>query len=213
MKRYYSSALVSFRSRKDFHYSWNQLDGNLSATVSDYLCGASNEVLYDFGEFLGKTVFLGYKIPFPKSFTDYVEDSDFINGKRPLFLKRSRNLSKSVNGKYRNIEDSVKRLFDSGLIGEYDIRDAYFSWCIKPTYCRLGSCYTMFKTVGISPVLDNPNVPEYVFDFVVYHECLHLRQGIKWGQRVHDAEFHKWEKEYPYYKEAHDFFPGLKDMV
>ena len=138
---------------------------------------------------------------------------NFINGKRPLFLKRSRNLSKSVNGKFRNIEDSVKRLFDSGLIGEYDIRDAYFSWCVKPTYCRLGSCYTMFKTVGISPILDNPNVPEYVFDFVVYHECLHLRQGIKWGQRVHDAEFHKWEKEYPYYKEAHDFFPGLKDMV
>lgn len=210
---HFASVSVSFRPRKDFQYSWNQLDGNLSVTVSDYLPGAPYSVLFDFGDYIGRSVLLRRKIPFPESFIDYVSGDDFIDTKRPDFLKRSRNLALSTKGNCYDIEDSLKRLHESGIIREYDLHNAYFSWCKKPTYNKLGVCFTMFRTVGISPVLDNPNVPEYVLDFVVYHECLHLRQGLRWGQRVHDAEFHRWEKEYPYYREAHSFLPQLKSMV
>lgn len=210
---HFTSVSVSFRPRKDFQYSWNQLDNNLSVTVSDYLVGAPQSVLFDFGDYIGRSVLLRTKMSFPKSFMDYISGDDFINIKRPDFLKRSRNLILSTKGNYYNIEDSLKRLYEPGLIGEYDLRNAYFSWCKKPTYNKLGVCFPMFRTVGISPVLDNPNVPEHVFDFVVYHECLHLRQGLRWGQRVHDVEFHRWEKEYPYYEEAHSFLPQLKSMV
>lgn len=213
VRKHYVSASVSFRSRKDFQYSWNQLDNNLSVIISDYLKGAPKSVLIDFGDYIGKTALLRTKFPFPDSFIDYVSKDDFISKKRPDFLKRSRNFTMSMIGNHRDIKDSLDRLYNPGLIGEYDLRNAYFTWCNKPTYNRLGVCYPMFRTVGISPILDSPNVPEYVFDFVVYHECLHLRQGLRYGRRVHDAEFHRWEKEHPFYKEAHDFFPHLKDMV
>jgi predicted metal-dependent hydrolase len=71
-----------------------------------------------------------------------------------------------------------------------------------PNTRKMGFCSPMMRVVGISCVLDDVSVPEFVLDYVVYHESLHLVQGYIPGQRAHSREFREKEKMYPRYEEA-----------
>jgi predicted metal-dependent hydrolase len=96
--------------------------------------------------------------------------------------------------------DSVQRLLDCGLLLPDDIGNAYMSWTVRDTTRRLGFCSTMFRVVGISSVLDSPDVDDDMRDYVVYHECLHLRQRYSGDSRHHDSRFRSWERAYPGWK-------------
>jgi len=60
--------------------------------------------------------------------------------------------------------------------------------------------------------LDDPRVPAYAIDFVMYHELLHKKHGIKLinGRRVsHSSEFAADERLYPMFEEAETWLKGL----
>ena len=67
----------------------------------------------------------------------------------------------------------------------------------------------MFRVVGISSVLDDPSVPDSVRDFVVYHECLHLRQKFRIPHNAHNALFREYEHRFPDWEGAEDFLTRL----
>ena len=96
-----------------------------------------------------------------------------------MYLSRSRNLSRTTAGTCRDLSESVQRLLDAGLLSESDVGNSYMSWTRRGALRRMGFCSTMFRVVGISSVLDSQEVPDHVVDYVVYHECLHLRQGYR----------------------------------
>ena len=57
----------------------------------------------------------------------------------------------------------------------------------------------------LSSTLDDPQVPEYVVDYVMYHELLHKRLGmvLKNGRRIsHDATFRAAERLFPQHRQA-----------
>ena len=69
----------------------------------------------------------------------------------------------------------------------------------------LGSYSYHTNTIRINPQLDSKKVPRYYMEFLVYHEMLHAKIGIKNvnGKRiVHSGEFKKREKEFRHYKRA-----------
>lgn len=60
-------------------------------------------------------------------------------------------------------------------------------------------------TIRVSPVLDSPRVPDFVIDWVVYHELLHHILPIEKSgnrKRYHTTKFRTLEKGYPLYEEA-----------
>jgi hypothetical protein len=71
----------------------------------------------------------------------------------------------------------------------------------RPRSIRLGT-YTPDKSIiRIHPVLDDPAVPEYVIEDVLYHEMLHHELGmVRLNGRVfsHHRVFKIREKAYPY---------------
>lgn len=69
---------------------------------------------------------------------------------------------------------------------------------------RLGSYRHSEKLIVIHPILDAPNVPEYVVEFTIYHEMLHSLQPPT-QRRVHDRVFHEAEKRHPHYEEVHEW--------
>lgn len=78
-------------------------------------------------------------------------------------------------------------------------------WSQAPTRRKLGHYQAGTDTVMLSLTLDSPDVPEFVVDFVMYHELLHksLGVGMKNGrQRAHTSAFRKAERDYPRYEEA-----------
>lgn len=122
---------------------------------------------------------------------------------RPVYVRRQRNIAMEEQGTHRNLIDSVQRLYDAGLLADSDIRNTMFSWTVNPNYTRLGYCATFARMVTISTALDDPEVPEFVLDYVVFHESMHLRQGYRpFDSNPHDAQFRRWMKAFPRMKEA-----------
>lgn len=187
---------ADFVRKKDFYYAWGIRNRVATVQISDYLAGAPDEVLSDFGVMVVRRA-KNLQWEEPQSFLDFVSSDDFVVSRRPVFIKRSKNLLRTDRGEHAFLPDSVQRLVDSGLLDPSDIDDSWFSWTRRDNLRRVGFCATMFRVVGISSVLDSQEIPDEVLDYVVYHECLHLRQGYRPSHRVHDAEFRRWERSYP----------------
>lgn len=59
--------------------------------------------------------------------------------------------------------------------------------------------------VVISRTLDNRKVPQYVVEFIMYHELLHKQYGHQWGKSqllVHTPEFRQDERKFKQYEQA-----------
>ena len=70
---------------------------------------------------------------------------------------------------------------------------------------KLGHYESARDRVVLSPILDNPAIPEYAVAFVLYHELLHKLHGVEWQQNrlmAHTPEFRRSEKKFRYYQEA-----------
>ena len=73
------------------------------------------------------------------------------------------------------------------------------TWSKAMTGWKFGHYDYVRDTVMISRTLDQPGVPQAAVDFVMYHELLHKKHGIRWsrGRRyVHTAEFTREEKRF-----------------
>jgi hypothetical protein len=67
--------------------------------------------------------------------------------------------------------------------------------------------------VVISKILDHERIPQYLVEFILYHELLHKHHGIQWlnGKcMVHTPEFKCSERKFSQFQAAEDF---LKKMA
>ena len=207
---------AEFRPFKQFSFKWSH--GGSVIEVSDYCDSAPDAALADLLQYIFAYARLTERgdragagdLTMGPDYVAYFNSDRFLQEKRPLYLRRSRNLARRDVGWYRNIFDSVQRLLDCGLLLPADLDNTSFTWTTAANYTRLGYCNQMFRVVAISSVMDDLSVPEYVMDRVVYHECLHLRQRYRpFNRRPHDAEFRRQEKLYPMYRESELYMRGL----
>ena len=198
---YFGIVTAEYVGRKEFYYSWMVRGDSIHMQISDYMRGCPEDVLSDMCVMICRRA-KGLQWSESDTFLDYVTSDDFILRNRPTYISRSRNLIRSDSGDVHNLSESVQRLLDSGILEESDISNSYISWTRRDSKRRVGFCSTMFRLVGISAALDSVDVSEHTLDYVVYHECLHLRQGYRPSHRVHDSVFRQWEHEYPGWKDA-----------
>ncbi len=103
--------------------------------------------------------------------------------------------------------DRVNRRYFQG-----DMPRPRLHWNRAMTHGKMGHYQSVRDTVMISLTLDQPDVPVYVVDFVMYHELLHKKHGAKFvnGRRyAHTAEFRAEERMYRKYVKAVDFLNKL----
>ncbi|HEV2095281.1 MAG TPA: hypothetical protein VGQ82_02145, partial [Chthoniobacterales bacterium] len=62
------------------------------------------------------------------------------------------------------------------------------------------------RVIRINPRLDQPFVPKWFLEYILYHEMLHSvvpdETGPNGQRRVHTAEFYRREREFPSYRRA-----------
>lgn len=78
-------------------------------------------------------------------------------------------------------------------------------WSRRLTRRKFGHYDAIRDTVMLSASLDDPEVPAYVVDFVLYHELLHKKHGVTWSNgraRVHTPAFRRDERRFPQFAEA-----------
>ncbi len=114
------------------------------------------------------------------------------------------------SGKHHDLEKSFNRVnhdfFNDKLIKPHLV------WNNRITRRKFGHYQEDTKTVMVSISLDHHRVPEYVIDYVMYHELLHQKLGarLKNDRRyTHTPEFKKKELDFPRIEEAQQFLSKL----
>ena len=49
-----------------------------------------------------------------------------------------------------------------------------------PTRCLFGHYEFVGDSIVVSSVLDDEDVPAFVVDFIMFHELLHKKHGLRW---------------------------------
>lgn len=159
---------------------------------------------------------------------------DMLEG---IFLKKG-NRRQGAMAEYITSEDFSGVLFEMESFAEDDVDSAkghahdldasfarvnkrYFNGAMpKPllkwnrllTVAKMGHYHSLRDTVMLSLSLDHPEVPQFVIDYVMYHELLHKKHGetVVNGRRfVHHSEFRREEKKFEQYSAAIDFLNQL----
>ncbi len=77
---------------------------------------------------------------------------------------------------------------------------------------RLGSYRHDLNLITIHPVMDQPDVPERVVRFIIFHEMLHALQP-KGKKRVHDKAFREKERTHPDYEWVQEWQDNNRKLI
>jgi hypothetical protein len=117
--------------------------------------------------------------------------------------ERGRKLISSARGSVYDLDKMFQRLnrrhFDE------ELEKPVLTWSQRRTRRILGHHDAVHDTIVISKTLDHADVPEWLVEYVLYHEMLHIKHParlIKGRRYYHTNAFRAEEQRFPYYKEA-----------
>ena len=188
-------------------------NGTLRVRVSDALADAPPEVLRSLAAILiGKITGTPAKPHQARVFRSYVNSPQTQKKALRLAEKRTRKPLHAPQGQVRDLEKSFARV--NAKYFHPPLEMPTLRWAPKGGRTRLGTYQRETDTITINPALDSKKVPEFVLDYILYHELLHKAIPIRYtktGRRVvHGPEFKKREREFREFRKAREFLKGLK---
>ena len=106
-------------------------------------------------------------------------------------------------GSVFNLLDSFSRVNQTYFQG--DLPKPHLVWSNRLTFRKFGHYQWDTNTVMISRTLDQPRMPAYVLDYVMFHELLHKKMGLKLVNHhrvAHTHAFRVEERKFKQFKEA-----------
>ena len=191
---------AEFVPYRDFKVKWTRSYKWADFQVSDYLMDAPSVVLDGLAETLFSRIAGMEAKPYTPEMNEWITADEFKKEKQPIYIRRSRNISKSPAGKNKDLTESMKRLKKMGLVGK-DF-DPYLTWTKDDLSSTVGYCSTLMDTIVISSVFDTDCIPDCVVDYALYHEHLITRDGWANFGKEEPFDFRAEEKKYPKWKEA-----------
>jgi hypothetical protein len=186
-------------------------DDRLLVRLSDLLDGAPESVIRAIAHILLAKV---YRKPIQSAhavrYRRYVSSRDLARKTHLLRQMRGRKHRASPRGVVYDLEhifDDLNCRFFHGLLGRPDL-----TWSRGHARNSLGHYDPAHNTIVVSRVFDNPRVPRYAIEYLLYHEMLHLKHPVKLrGSRrcVHSPEFQAEENLFPRIDSARAFLKRL----
>jgi predicted metal-dependent hydrolase len=186
-------------------------EGKLFVRLSDLLEGAPDPVLRAIAHILLAKM---YRRPIERGYATryrrYISGQDISRKAHLVRQVRGRKRIESAQGRTYNLEnifDDLNSRFFYGLLAR-----PRMTWSRDHARNRLGHYDPAHNAIVVSRVFDQPRVPRYAVDYIVYHEMLHLKHPVKLrGNRrcVHGPEFQAEEKLFPQLVEAKNFLKTL----
>ncbi len=173
--------------------------GELYIRLSDLLEGAPDNILYAIAHILLAKL---YRKPVDRTqsarYRRYIGAHEVTAKARLVRQMRGRKHIRSPRGHYYHLEeifDDLNRRFFHGLLGRPQL-----TWSQNHARRSLGHYDPAHNAIVISRVFDDPRVPRYAVEYILYHEMLHLKHPVKLrGSRrcVHSKEFVAEENLFP----------------
>jgi len=117
-------------------------------------------------------------------------------------------------GRHHDLERLFRRVNDELLGGAVTV--ARLGWSRRPTRRKMAWYLTDEDCIVVSRLLDDPRIPHYFLEFILYHEMLHaLCPARQSGGRLiyHHREFRAMEKAFPRYEEVRRFEAQLPRLL
>lgn len=194
---------ASYYPFKEFKTTWQRIGPEATFKVTDYLQGAGQEVIQDFAGCLFTRIQRQRREVYTPKVREFLRSEEFVRMNQEKYLRRSRNLTFSSFGNFYDLEVLLNSLRRKGLVENGE--GTFLSWTDKPNRFRMGYCSVLMKVVAISSALDRQDVPDYVAEYVLYHEMLHLKLGTDSLRSYHDSDFKREERQYPRWREAENW--------
>ena len=199
-KKYgYDRVGAEFVAYRDFKVKWTRSYRWADFQVSDYLMNASEQVLTDLAETMFSRISGAEPKPYSPEMNGYITSNEFRDEKQQIYIRRSRNITRSPEGKEKNLTESLQRLKKLGLVEE-DF-NPYLTWTRAELQSTIGYCSTLMNTVVISSAFDSKFVPDEALDYALYHECLIIRQGRANFGLGEEFDLDAEEKKFPDWQE------------
>ena len=115
-----------------------------------------------------------------------------------------------AQGIVHHLEMSFKRV--NQLYFHDSLSRPHLIWSSRLTFRKFGHYQWDIDTVMISQTLDNIRVPEFVVDYVMYHELLHKKLGIRYvnGRRLsHTKNFWDEEQKFIQFEQAKKYLDRI----
>jgi hypothetical protein len=115
-------------------------------------------------------------------------------------------------GRVHNLDKLFNRL--NRQYFESQLAKPTLSWSPRRSKRILGHHDYSHDTIIISRALDSANVPEYVVEFVLYHEMLHMKHHPRLvnGRRIyHTTAFRNDEKRFARFAQATEWIEGMAE--
>ena len=186
-------------------------EGKLLVRLSDLLEGAPDPVLQAIVHILLAKM---YRKPIERAYASryrrYISGQDIAKKAHLVRQIRGRKRIESALGRTYNLEtifDDLNTRFFYGLLAR-----PRMTWSRDHARNRLGHYDPAHNAIVVSRIFDQPRVPSYAVEYIVYHEMLHLKHPVKLrGSRrcVHSKEFQAEEKLFPHLDQAKTFLKHL----
>ena len=186
-------------------------EGRLLVRLSDLLEGAPETVLRAIAHILLAKM---YRRPIDRAhaarYRKYVGSHEIVRKAHLVRQIRGHKRLRSARGHFYDLDAIFEELnthFFHGLMAR-----PRMSWSQTKTRRILGHYDPAHNAIIISRIFDHAAMPQYVLEYIVYHEMLHLKHPVKLrGSRrcVHSAEFQAEEKMFPRMGEANTFLKRL----
>jgi len=140
----------------------------------------------------------------------YISSHDITRKAHLVRQMRGRKRIESAQGRTYDLEaifDDLNVRFFHGLLAR-----PRMTWSRDHARNSLGHYDPAHNAIVVSRVFDDPRVPRYGVEYIVYHEMLHLKHPVRLrGSRrcVHSAEFRAEEKLFPHLGPAKQFLKRL----
>lgn len=185
--------------------------GELHARVSDLLEGAPDPVLHAIAHILLAKLYR-HSVDRTQSarYRRYIGSHDISAKARLVRQMRGRKQIHSASGRHYHLDEIFEDLnhrFFHGLMGRPQL-----TWSRTHARNRLGHYDSAHNAIVISRVFDQPRVPRFVVEYIVFHEMLHLKHPVKLrGSRrcVHSQEFMAEERAFPEVEQAQRFLKQI----
>jgi hypothetical protein len=150
----------------------------------------------------------------PKEMADLYRDFSYAPPTRERLLvlrrRRGRRAEHKPAGRHFDLEPLFARLnrdyFQSSL------RQPRLGWSARVWRSQLGCFDPALSQILLNRQLDQPNVPEYVVAYVLYHEMLHVKHPVRFARcrrESHSPAFRTEEKRFADYAKAMRFLKRL----
>ena len=117
--------------------------------------------------------------------------------------ERGRKIVSSPRGQFYDLNEIFERVNRSFF--QNKLEKPVLSWSQKKTHRLFGHQDAVHNTIVISRTLDDSRVPQFVVEFVLYHELLHIvhpMRIVNGKRQIHSPAFRRDERKFTRFEEA-----------